>query len=75
MPSLKTILHFSICSLSILLSSFAHAVDVERTEVQTFVEKLVSTHKFDRAYVENTLRPAETRLKYSRQPTLKRLKP
>ena len=60
MPSLKTILHFSICSLSILLSSFAHAVDVERTEVHAFVEKLVSTHKFDRAYVENTLRAAET---------------
>jgi membrane-bound lytic murein transglycosylase B len=52
---------FAALSMSALLSTTANAIDIDRLEVRNFIDKLVSTHHFERAALERDLRAAETK--------------
>jgi len=53
---MKTILYTGIF---LLLFSAAHAVDVEKAEVRTFIDEMVRVHEFDRAELVGMLKQAE----------------
>lgn len=52
---------FRIALLSIALCSSAYALDIERPEVRSFIDNMVSTYQFERPQLETTLRAAETK--------------
>ena len=51
----------AVLSLYMLLTHPAHALDIERPNVKSFIDKLVSTHQFERAALERDLTAAETK--------------
>jgi membrane-bound lytic murein transglycosylase B len=61
MPT-QILFRYSVLLMIGLLSNVpAHAVDIKRSDVSAFIDKMVSSYQFDRAQLENTLRGAETK--------------
>jgi membrane-bound lytic murein transglycosylase B len=52
---------FAALVVSTLLSTRGYALDIERPNVKSFIDKLVSTHQFERAALERDLTAAETK--------------
>ncbi len=47
--------------LGALTTTSAFAIDLDRVEVRSFIDKMVTEHQFERAQVEATLRAADTK--------------
>ncbi len=60
MPNARTSCWIAL-ALSAALYNSAQALDIERPEVRSFIDNMISTHQFDRKQLETTLRTAETK--------------
>jgi len=60
MTSLHALRYSTIFSLLTLTCCTAHAIDIERPEVKTFIDKLVTKYQFGRTEVQQTLQAAES---------------
>lgn len=60
MPNRRWSCWFAI-TLAVSLFNSAQAVDVERPDVRSFIDKMISNYQFDRTQLETTLRAAETK--------------
>ncbi|MGD9842261.1 MAG: lytic murein transglycosylase B [Steroidobacteraceae bacterium] len=61
MPKQLLARYMAALFLSTALAIPAQAIDIERPEVNNFINKLVTTRQFDRAALERDLRAAETK--------------
>src|SRR5882757_8444969 len=59
----KQIFHrwFAASIVAIVVGAPAQALDLKRSDVSSFIDKMVSTYQFDRTQLENILRGAETK--------------
>jgi membrane-bound lytic murein transglycosylase B len=51
----------AVLMIGLAASLPAHALDLKRSDVSGFIDKMVSTYQFDRTQLENTLRGAESK--------------
>jgi len=61
MPKHNLSVWFVAPIIGVLAATHAHALDLKRSDVSAFIDKMVVTYQFDRTQVENTLRGAESK--------------